>query len=292
MSTQLANQPQPLPGDLPWGQTVGLLLDALQVDDLIKRLYEWSEAPHIDVLYQGTQWAEISRFSPCLVNIADPEHPVLKQFLANTRNQWGYLLFSDGPWTELLNHLRWLTSIQPAQMDEMFLRISDPVVAHALFAADLHPNAQVFGPCSQIVVANTPLDGWQQYKRPSEMPEPQYHMPYVPSAAQWTALQAAAFRKSIGELYQHMQHFFPDYQANLQPAQRLAHLHELANTAIARGFEDEREIWLYANVHGFLGEQNVSSHPDIVELLTVESELTTFQRIDRASELAAQRSTQ
>ncbi|WP_426142502.1 DUF4123 domain-containing protein [Pseudomonas sp. DWP3-1-2] len=292
MSTPLPSQTQPLPADLPWTQTAGLLLDALQVEDLIKRLYEWSEAPHVDLLYHGTQWAEISRLSPCLVEITHPEHPVLMQFLANAKSQWGYLLFSDEPWAQLLDHLRWLTSIQPAQMDEMFLRISDPVVAHALFADELLPSAEIFGPCSQVVIANTPLDGWQQFKRPGARPQPQYHTPFVPAETQWAALQAAAFRKSIGELYLHMQYFFPDYKADLHPAQRLEHLHQLANSAIEHGFEDEQEVWLYANVFGFLGEQGVQSHPDILELLTVESDLTPFQRIDRASELAAQRSRQ
>lgn len=292
MSTGSKSQAPQLPHDLPWNQTVGLLLDALAVENLIQRLYEWCDAPHIDLLYHRTQWVEISHLSPCLVHITHPEHPVLKQFLANIQEQWGYLLFSDAPWTQLLDHLRWLTSIQPAQADEMFLRISDPVVAHALFAVDLHPGTQVFGPCSQIIVVNTPLSGWQQYQRLGDTPPPQYRKPYRPGEAQWTALQAAAFRKSIGELYLHLQEFFPDYKVDLTPAQRLTHLHQLANSAIEQGFEDKRDIWLYANVFGFLGDQDMNLHTDIVELLTVKSDLTPFQRVDRASELAAQRGNQ
>lgn len=279
-----------LPDDFPWDQTVGLLLDALQVKDLLRRVYEWSPAAQVDVLYLGTQWASISHCSPCLIRLRDRDDPVLLQFLANTRHQWGYLLVSDGSWQQLLAHMRWLTSFQPPQDEEMYLRISDPAVAHALFAADVYPSSTLFGPCQQIFVANAPLSGWARYRRPTDAVLPIDEKPFTASDAQWAALKAMAFDKSIAELYQHMQRFFPEYRVDLNPQQRLEHLHQLARSAIARGFEREREIWLYANVFGFLGDDVLTQHPEIAERLTLESELTSFQRVERAAELAAQRS--
>jgi len=280
----------PLPEDFPWDRTVGLLLDALQVKDLLRRIYEWSPAVQVDVLYLGTQWASISHCSPCLIRLQDRDDPVLLQFLANTAHQWGYVLVSDGSWQQLLAHMRWLTSFRPPQDEEMYLRISDPAVARALFGGDDYPRADLFGPCQQIMIANTPLSEWTHLRRPSEAAIPMYEQPYSASDAQWAALQAVAFDKSIAALYQHMQRFFPEYRADLSPQHRLEHIHQLARSAIARGFEREREIWLYANVFGFLGDDVLVEHPDIAELLTLESELTSFQRVERAAELAAQRS--
>ena len=280
----------PLPDDFPWHQTVGLLLDALQVKDLLRRVYEWSAASQVDVLYLGTQWASISHCSPCLIRLRDRDDPVLLQFLANTTHQWGYLLVSDGSWQQLLAHMRWLTSFRPPQDEEMYLRVSDPAVARALFGADVYPRAELFGPCQQIMIANTSLSGWTHCRSPAEPAIPMYEQPYTASDAQWAALKAVAFDKSIAALYLHMQRFFPEYRADLSPQQRLEHIDQLARSAIERGFESEREIWLYANVFGFLGDDVLVQHPDIAELLTVKSELTSFQRVERAAELAAQRS--
>lgn len=280
-----------LPDDFPWDQTVGLLLDAIQVKNLIQRLYQWNPAPQVSVLYHGTRWAEISRLSPCLVRLHDADDPILMQFLANTQALWGYLLISDGSWDELLAHMRWLTCFQPPQGEAMYLRISDPAVAQAVFAAERHPWLDLFGPCKQIVVANAPRDGWTHFKRPGDKYIAQYDRPFMASDAQWAALRGVAFDKSMGELYLHMQRFFPGYMAEMTPEQGLEHIHQLARSAIEKGFETEQEIWLYANAFGFLGDDVLEQHPDIAELLTVRSELSTLERVDRAATMAAKLAT-
>ncbi|WP_122663193.1 DUF4123 domain-containing protein [Pseudomonas viridiflava] len=274
-----------LPDDFHWDQTVGLLLDAIQVKNLLKRLYQWNPAPKVSVLYHGTRWAEISRLSPCLVRVHDADDPVLLQFLANTQALWGYLLISDGSWDELLAHMRWLTCFKPPQGEDMYLRISDPAVARALFAAERDPD--LFGPCQQVVVSNAPRNGWTQIKRPGDKYIPQYDKPFMVSDAQWMALKGVAFDKSMGALYQHMQRFFPDYCAELTPELRLEHIHRLARSAIDKGFETEQEIWLYANVFGFLGDDVLEQHPDIAQLLTVRSQMSSLERVDRAATIAA-----
>jgi hypothetical protein len=281
-----------LPDDFHWGESVGLLLDPRQVENLVKQLYEWSGAPEVYLLYQGTQWAEISRRSPLLVRLRDQDNAVLRQFLSNTQQLGGYLLVCDGTWDELLAHLRWLTSFRPPQDEEMFLRISDPAVIQALFAAEHYPGVELFGPFQRLVVANAPLVGWTQFERAGEKMIPEYDKPYTASEAQWRALQAVTFRKSIGELYLHMQRFFPEYRGDLDPAQRLEHIYQLAMSAVERGFKSEQEIWLYANVFGFLGDEALERHSDIRELLTASSKLTPLQRVDRAAAIAAERSAQ
>lgn len=281
-----------LPDDFTWDKPVGLLLDAIQVKNLLRSLYEWSPAPEAQVLYNGTRWASISQLSPCLVRIRDDQNPILQQFLANTADNWGYLLVSDGSWDELLAHVRWLTSIRPAGHDDMYLRISSPDVAHAIFDPEHNPGVEVFGPCHTALVTQHPVPGWRQYRRPGERPSSCLAESYAPNDAQWAAIQMTAYRMSVNELYSHMSRFFPQYLAELSPEQRLERIHQMVASAIERGFRTRREIWLYANVFGFLGDEGLQSHPDIVELLTRKSDLTPHQRVDRAANLAAQRSTQ
>jgi len=292
MNSQSPRTAIALPDDFPWHQTVGLLLDAIQIKDLLRRVYEWCGAPELQLLYAGTQWAEIIHLSPCLIRIRDPYDPVLQQFLANTGDGWGYLLVSDGSWDELLAHMRWLTSFCLVPEDEMYLRISFPDVAHALFAPQCHPAAEVFGPCQQVAVANDAFEGWRQYYRPGDRPLNVPTAPYRPNDAQWAAFQALDFRHSVKNLYRHITEFFPAYRADLTPRQRLERVHQLADSAIESGFRTRHEIWLYANVFGFLGDEAVQSHPDIINLLTIESDLTTLERVERAATLAQQRSIQ
>jgi hypothetical protein len=278
-----------LAGDFTGQHTVGLLLDALEIKELLRQIYQWSPAPELDVLYQQTQWAGISHLSPCLVRVRSGDDPVLLQFLANIDKPWGYLWVCEGSWSQLLAHVRWLTSFKPPLGDDMYLRISDPAVAHALFAEEHCPGADLFGPCREIIVAPPVPGDWRRYRRSGATVIPQYDNPYVASGAQWSALKSVAFGKSIAALYQHMQRFFPEYRADLTPVQRLQHVRALAQQAIDKGFTAEREIWLYANIFGFLGDSALDQHPDIRSLLE-DAGLTPFERVNRAATLAAERS--
>lgn len=174
------------PEELPWEHTIGLLLDALHVENLIQSIYEWSTvAPQVEVLYRGTQWAEIGELSPCLVRLNNAVDPVLKQFLDNSRSHWGYLLVSDAPWSALVAHLRWLTSIEPPSGEATFLRISSTSVAHALFAEENKPDARVFGPCQQVIAATIRKAGWRCYARSGDIPSPSLHTPCQPDRPRW-----------------------------------------------------------------------------------------------------------
>ena len=115
-----------LPQHLPWNSTVGLLLDGVSIEKLPQRLYQWAQSPLFEPLYLGTPWAEVLDIAPCLVQIKTPNDPVLKQFLSASRQEWGYLVFSEHPWGDLVAHWRWLTSVWHPQGEEVLLRIADP----------------------------------------------------------------------------------------------------------------------------------------------------------------------
>jgi hypothetical protein len=279
-----------LPQGLPWNGTVGLLLDGVSVEKLPQHLYQWTENPEFEPLYLGTRWAELGDISPCLVQIKAQNNPVLTRFLNASRQEWGHLVFSDQSWDQLVAHFRWLTSVMHPLGEEVLLRIADPAVTHALLAhAETIKDPTLFGPCKQIVTADAALDCWYINNRPGNAPEPDHSKRYRLSEAQLSQLDEVNFRNVVMRLDAHMQEYFPSYQAQSTPQQRWEHLHALASTSYDRGFNTELDITLYANIHGFLGEQALEEHPDLDAILKTPSEQTPAQRLERVADIAQER---
>lgn len=279
-----------LPQGLPWNGTVGLLLDGVSVEKLPQHLYQWTENPEFEPLYLGTRWAELGDISPCLVQIKAQNNPVLTRFLNASRQEWGHLVFSDQSWDQLVAHFRWLTSVMHPLGEEVLLRIADPAVTHALLAhAETIKDPTLFGPCKQIVTADAALDCWYINNRPGNAPEPDHSKRYRLSEAQLSQLDEVNFRNVVMRLDAHMQEYFPSYQAQSTPQQRWEHLHALASSSYDRGFNTELDITLYANIHGFLGEQALEEHPDLDAILKTPSEQTPAQRLERVADIAQER---
>lgn len=255
-----------LPDGFSWQRSVGLLLDAVHVEHLLQRLFEWNPLPAVEVLYLGTRLAGLRDLSPCLVRLTDPNDPILAQFLANLEQQWGYLLVSDAPWPEVVAHWRWLTVVEHPSGQALLLRIAYPDTADALFAPSSNTSA-LFGPCQSIFIARDAEGDWQQHCRPGDRPEPQPCAPYRLSEQQWASLEHASAAKRLSTLAQHMQHYFPDYPPELTPPQRQAHLRALADRAVELGFHSEHELYLFANAHGFMNEDTPLDDHSIALLL-------------------------
>lgn len=279
-----------LPDQLPWGIQATLLLDGISVENLQRRLYEWSPSPSFEPLYLRTQWAGLAEVSPCLVRLAGPSDPILVQFLEHADAEWGYLLFSQASWEEQLAHLRWLVSVRHPLGEDMLLRLADPAVANALLGHAVEKQeASLFGPFELAVTADRTQQRWHQHARPGSAVSIVRSKPYQLSDAQLELLGEVSMRSTVIQLDAHMHEFFPAYQPHLAEPARWEHLHGLASTAYAHGFSSEREITLYANIFGFLGERALDDHADIATLLTQKSTGTPAQRIERAAELAQER---
>ena len=279
-----------LPQGLPWNGTVGLLLDGVSVENLAQHLYQWAESPLFEPLYLGTPWAELLDISPCLVQIKNQNDPILTQFLNASRQEWGYLIFSDQPWEHMVAHVRWLTSVLHPQGEEVLLRIADPAVTHALLVhAQSIKNPTLFGPCTQLVTADAALGCWHLNLRPGDAPKIDHNTRYRLNDEQLSRLDEVNFRNVVMRLDQHMGEYFPHYQAHATAQQRWEHLQALASTAYDRGFNTALDITLYANIHGFLGAQALQEHPDLNALLDASSEQTSTQRIEHIASIAKAR---
>ena len=276
-----------LPSEFNWQGCTGLLLDAVRMNTLPHELEQWTNPWVYEPLYTAPSMPGLEDLSPRVIKIDSPQHPALQQFLAHGHEEWGYLLSGDGSWQALVQHLRWLTRVRLPHGQDVFLRLADPSVIHAVLSHREHQaDATLFGPCTQMLMPDGALDAWYLHERPGPAPLAQHSLPYAFTQAQTRALDDVQFRNAVMELDRHMRHYFAHYQADVPQAQRWEHLHALAVRAYERGFESELDITLYANIHGYLGENALQAHPDLDEALSTISMLTPAQRIEKVAEVA------
>lgn len=278
-----------LPHDLLWHSNCYLLLDGVSVENLPQKLYQWSEQPNFEPLYLGTDLSELNELSPCLIVIDSPGDPVLQAFLANAAQEWGYLIFTSAALDEVTQHLRWLVKVQTTTQQAFILRLADPAVAHALFSIG---NPVFFGPIEHLCIPDGVEANWHVQHAAETKPIKDHSHPYRLSDTEVAALEEVSFRQTILALDEHLRAFFPQYQAALNGIERHKHLRELANKAYQLNLCAEREIFLFANIFGFLGEAALEQHSDVAQLLEASSPRLPVERVEQAAYLAEQRATQ
>lgn len=278
-----------IPHELPWHSNCYLLVDGVSVENLPQKLYQWSECPSFEPLYLGTDLSELAEISPCLIAVDSPSDPTLHAFLANAAQEWGYLIFTSAALDEVAQHLRWLLKTETAAQQSFILRLADPAVAHALFGIG---NPMFFGPIEHVCLPDTVESDWHQHHSPNAKPAKDHGHPYCLSSTEMSALEEVSFRQTILALDEHLRTFFPEYQAALQGMPRHRHLRDLANRAYRLNLCSEREIFLFANIFGFLGATALEQHSDIAQLLEASSPHLPLERVEQAAYLAEQRATQ
>ena len=276
-----------LPVDLDWQGCTGLLLDAVRLIKLSRHLEQWTNPWVFEPLYTAAHMAGLESLSPRVVKVEGPQQAVLQQFLAEADEEWGYLLFCDGSWETLMEHLRWLTVVRMPYGQDVLLRIADPGVVHGLLDRAVEAgDPTLFGPCHQILLADGALGGWHLHSRPGPASKARHGTRYALSAQDLEVLETVSLRNVMMVLKAHMQHYFPAYLEHVPLTGRWDRLNELVTASYARGFSSELDITLYANIHGYLGEDALNAHPDLEHLLSRGSALTPSQRVEKAAEIA------
>jgi hypothetical protein len=279
-----------LPRALAWSDNVGLLLDGVSVERLSQRIYQWTDNPYFEPLYLRSRWSELLDLSPCFIRIDSRKDPVLKQFLAHVDEEWGCLLFSDRPWREQVDHLRWLTTVKEPSGQEFLLRLADPAVLRCLMSsAEQHSDSTLFGPFKQVVTADSRIGRWQLSQRPEPTPAPHYDSPYRLSQNHIERLGEVSFRAEVLSVRLRLSEVFPAFQTGAESVQRWAFAQQLVTDAYARGFCNDLQLEHYADIHGLLGEDALQAHPDLNELLNGASSAAANHQLTQALILARAR---
>lgn len=278
------------PDNLPWSQNGYLLFNAVRTGNLLPRLYQWNPGINCYPLFIGTRFKELLDVSPVLVVLDGPHDPVLQPFLQNASDLWGLLLFTEADQQSVMEHFRWLVTVDEPVGKATLLNLSDPPVANALF--ELYPRQTdntLFGPIEHLYAVD-PFQGcWRHHQRQGDSTPKNHSALYRLSAAQIDALDELSFRKKVVTLERHMRQHFPDFQRRLAPQARFAYFLAMAETAYEHGFHSESDILHYANVIEFLDSRPPAACPDIIELLYTSSPLTPSQRVQKANLLTLER---
>lgn len=276
---------------LPWHLNGYLFLDGISVEALPKKLYEWSDSHEYEVLYLETPWAELSDVSPFVIKLKGDTDPVLTKFLAHKAEEWGYLIFSSKKGQEVTKHLRKLISVEHPLGKAMLLRLADPAVANVLFGlAAKSKHSELYGPIDQLHAHDAISGSWHSHQRPGAETVLS-RLPYRLSENELAALGEVDFRQTVSWLQGHMNKHFPHFVSSIPDSEQWTRIYHLANQAYRAGFTSERDIGLYANVFGFLGQDGLDHHPDIAELVTKPNQQSPSQRIEQAANLAESRMT-
>lgn len=254
---------------LPWqNQTVSLLMDGINVQNLLHRFYIKGNTSPFEVLYLQTPFAQLYEVSPCLIKLDNINNRHLQDHLQNLENEWGYLLVSDQDWQQQINHLRNLITVQlPETNEQIILKLADPQVSKALFSlAETQEDTEFFGPFSHIYTADIIDNQINHYQRPDKTILP-LHSPYTLSKEQDQALDTVEIKRSNYKLYQHMLTYFPEYLAHYPKQTQKEAIYHLIQEAKTIGYQSEMEQAYYLNIHGYLGERELKDFPELTNLV-------------------------
>lgn len=277
----------PLPDDLPWTLPAYLLIDGASAPDLVRHLRNWGNPAHC--LYQNTRWHTLTDISPYLISVPGADDPCMAHFLENAAYEWGYLFFSGASAYTLCQHWRQVLVVDHPCGLQVMPRIADPAVMHEMFSlAGVAQSARWFGPVEHACLPDAMQGTWLQHQRPVSG-DGQQHARYSFTEEELTVLGEVEFRRSVLALSVHMQTYFPEYAASGSARQRMQSIRSIAQQAYDLGFTSEQQITLYANVYGYLADQKMSDHQDIVHLLSNSLAGPHLSRVKRAAELAQSR---
>jgi hypothetical protein len=272
------------PADLPWSKNAYLLFNGVTLPYPMRRILAWNQNPLYKPLFLHTRYRALLDKSPVLVQIHGRRDPVYLPFIKHAEAEWGLLMFSDANFQTVLEHLRWLVTVDQPIGPSVLLNLSDPATANALFGLyPVHTDNRLFGPIDELHGADVVQGRWQRHVRDGKAPSHDGSSLYQLNEAQIEALDEVAFRLNLIELEQHMNTFFPDWLPASKARQRFEALHNLASEAYSAGFRTQADIFHYANVSHFLFSAAPGAHPEITDLIRNKSSLTPSQRIQKAN---------
>ncbi|MCO7247973.1 DUF4123 domain-containing protein [Halomonas sp. Mc5H-6] len=230
----------------PVDRRVYLLMDGVRIEQLARRLYEWSSDHQLDadLLYAGTPLADVSDVSPWLIALPDTHHPVLQAFLAQgVHAEWGYLIESHASLEDVGNHLRHMLQVRHPSGVAMWLRLADPAVIAALLPDQSAPAMVPWGPIEGLVRPDAIAKEWVK-STPQSAAESPIAIPsngYLLNETQVSRLQACDKRRDLRTLLHFVEQHCPEWRLPVEQRERYDLLAALTQSARGYGFTNPRQ---------------------------------------------------
>lgn len=262
--------------DLAKEEQLYLLLDGAQIPDLELQLFEVTDKPAYQPLYLYAPWDGLREVSPCLV---EANSQLLTWFQAQPTNA-GWLLASPLPLLPLADRLRQLIEVESPYGSRILLKLAAPETMACLM---VDPEPWLWQGVAQVWLPTR--DGWQHWLAKADLATPLGEKCKL-TDPQWVRLGEVSWQNQLESTYRHMEQWFPARLA--EQSDSGAWIAHWAKQAYQLGFQTERDVLLFFNVLGFLGESwwKGDAYPVVTKLLTTASAQTPSQRVEQAANWA------
>lgn len=265
------------------GESLYLLVDGGQIKALAKQLYSIDGPLALEHIYMFEPYDQLMAVSPYLIQ-ATPE--VQDWFAQQSQRTEGFFLSSPLKLEALADHFRQFIKVHPPYGGLVFFKMAHSEASWVL----LNTSTELYWQSISYVWCPT-REGLQQMHNPFPQGNSRSNHKMSDwltlSDQQWQQLGDITWRNTLEHIQAHLAQWFPETM-NRQGSP-LQWLNRQARLAYQRGMTTERDLLLYFNIIGYLGEHAVTdtdAYPDIYQLLTQPSEYTPTQRVDQAEILA------
>lgn len=260
-------------------ETLYLLVDGAQIDELAKQLYSLSGELELEPIYLDEPYDALISVSPYLIRATEP---VKRWFLERNEAMAGYFLSSSLPLSQVADGLRSMIKVESPYGSTVFAKMANTECGFVLLSTGV---SNLWAVMNQAWLPTRM--GWQHLSKPDAL-MPVNEKIYKLSDEQWQLMGNVSWHNTLEKIEKHMQHWFPDTLAKF--SNHANWLAEQAQTAYQKGFSSERDLLMFFNVLGFVGQQAVQEpiYPDLYQLIHQSSQQTPSQRIEAAANLAYQ----
>ncbi len=259
------------------GQTLYLVVDGTQIEQLAQCLYSLEGELNLEPVYVLPPYDQLLTVSPYIIEATEA---VKTWFFKRNNPTAGYFIASYCTLSELGRHYQNLITATSPYGSEVFLKMAHSECARVFFATE---SPIFWGEIAQVWLPGRA--GWQLMTAPPFSDTTTGTLTI--SDKQWQQLGKICWENTLDTLAGHMKETFPHIADNQADIRAWSGRH--ADIAYNKGFTTERDLLMYLTIIGLLGEQAVADeqrYPDIYQLITTGSLQTPSQRIEAAADLA------
>ncbi|MCW8334211.1 DUF4123 domain-containing protein [Vibrio paucivorans] len=266
------------------GQKLYLIVDGAQIEHLAKALYNIEGQINLEPIYMSPPYDQLISVSPYVIEVTAQ----VKDWFFNLNNPMsGYFISSAKPLSEVCDGFRQVALALSPYGSQVLVKLAHSECAWVFFSTDC---PMFWEQVSAIWVLTR--SGWMYKEAPDHLKSDSKHILRI-SDVQWSLLGNIAWKTTLERAEVHMFKWFHQVMHSLDSPSQWIEQH--AQFAYSKGFTTERDLFLYLNIIGYLGEEEFldrALHPKIHSLLEETSIQTPSQRIEVAAELAYQHFTQ
>ncbi|WCP65918.1 DUF4123 domain-containing protein [Vibrio tubiashii] len=262
--------------DLVRGEQLYLVIDGSQIRDLASKLYSLDGPLILEPIYMKAPYDQLLEVTPYVVHASKS---VKDWFFDQNNPMAGYFIASSHSMERICENYRNLIIAESPYGSKVYVKMAHSECAWVFYSTR---TPQFWNDISKVWIPTR-----KEWKT-EQAPDIDFNDKNLKiSDEQWALLGRVSWNTTVEKLTQHVFKWFPTLLENC--ADSVSWVEQHALTAYDKGFTSERDLLMYMNVIGFLGEDKFLDqkvYPDIYQLIEMPSQKTPSQRIEAASELA------